>query len=117
MSTERRWSSEPAVDAGLGQASGYRVEAAGEDLGIVHGVPHAGRPPRPLVLVVSDRKSVRFVSVRRVAAVLPRERRIVLHPERVVAAPGGVDGQRERRPARRIRASTTASLCSVSRAP
>jgi hypothetical protein len=108
--------SESTSTARLRQATGYRVEAAGDDLGIVHGVPQAGRPPRPLVLVVFDGTTVRFVSVRRVAAVEPLERRIDLHPDRSTTGRGD-GGQPDRRPARRIRASTTASLCSVSRAP
>ena len=62
--------------------------------GRVQGVPHAGRPPQPLVLIVSDGATVRFVSLRRVAAVLPLEQSIVLRPRQVPsvsfarAAPG-----------------------------
>jgi hypothetical protein len=68
------------VDTRLRQAVGYRVDAPEGYLGIVQGVPQAGRPGRPLVLV-SDGETVRFVSLRRVAAVLPFERRIVLRPQ------------------------------------
>lgn len=71
------------LDARLRLAVGYRVDAPEGQLGFVQGVPHAGRPRRPLVLVVSDGKTVRFVSLRRVAAVSPHERRVVLRPARV----------------------------------
>jgi hypothetical protein len=71
------------ADAHLRQARGYRVDAPEGYLGFVWGVPEAGRPQRPLVLVVSDGETVRFVSLRRVAAVLPFERRIVLGPRQV----------------------------------
>lgn len=69
------------VDTRLRQAVGYRVDAPEGYLGMVQGVPQAGRPGRPLVLVVSDGETVRFVSLRRVAAVLPLKRRIVLRPK------------------------------------
>ena len=69
-----------------GSAVGYRVDAPEGSLGLVQGVPHAGQPPRPLVLVVSDGETVRFVTLRRVAAVLPDERRIVLEPQPIAAA-------------------------------
>jgi hypothetical protein len=71
------------LDARLSLALGYRVDAPEGRLGLVQGIPHVGRPPRPLVLVVSDGKTVRFVSLRRVAAVLPHERRIVLRSARL----------------------------------
>lgn len=64
----------------LAGSLGYRVEAEG-DAGIIFGVPLAGEPPRPLVLVVRNGDCVRFVSVRRVVEVLPDERRVVLRPE------------------------------------
>jgi hypothetical protein len=73
-------------EARLGHTVGYRVEAPEGYLGLVQRVPHAGRPPRPLVLVVSDGETVRLVSLRRVAAVLPHERRVVLGPEPIAAA-------------------------------
>jgi hypothetical protein len=68
------------LHAHLREAVGYRVDAPEGYLGLVHGVPLAGRPPQPLVLVVSKDEAVSFVSLRRVAAVLPLERRIVLRP-------------------------------------
>ena len=68
------------LDAHLKHAVGYRVDAPEGHLGRVQGVPHAGRPPRPLVLVVSDGETTRFVSLRRIAAILPPEQRIVLRP-------------------------------------
>ena len=72
------------LHAHLKHALGYRVDAPDDgDLGRVQGVPHAGQPPEPLVLIVSDGKTVRFVSVRRVAAVLQSEQRIVLGPRLV----------------------------------
>jgi hypothetical protein len=73
------------LDAELRYAVGYHVDAPEGRLGLVQGVPHAGRPPQPLVLVVSDGATVRFVPLRRVAAVLPSERRIVLRPREVPA--------------------------------
>ena len=82
------------LDAHLKHAVGYRVDAPEGHLGLVQRVPHAGRPPQPLVLVVSDGATVRFVSLRRVAAVLPLEQSIVLRPRQVPsvslarAAPG-----------------------------
>jgi hypothetical protein len=77
------------VDARLRQAVGYSVDAPEGHLGFVQGVPHAGRPQRPLVLVVSDGETVRLVSLRRVAAVLPFERRIVLWPGQAEAVSVG----------------------------
>lgn len=77
---------EPPLEDRLGHAVGYRVDAPEGYLGLVQRVPHAGRPPRPLVLVVSDGETVRFVALRRVAAVLPHERRIVLGPRPIAAA-------------------------------
>jgi hypothetical protein len=78
---------EPLVDeARLRRAVGYRVDGPEGYLGLVQGVPHAGQPPRPLVLVVSDGETVRFVTLRRVAAVLPHEGRIVLGPRPIAAA-------------------------------
>ena len=77
---------EPPFASRLGHVVGYRVDAPEGSLGLVQRVPQAGRPPRPLVLVVSDGETVRFVSLRRVAAVLPDERRIVLGPRPIAAA-------------------------------
>ena len=74
-----------AVSGYGSEAVGYRVDEPQGCVGFVHGIPHGGRPPRPLVLVVSDRRTVRFISVRRIAAVLPLERRIVLHPQEATA--------------------------------
>jgi hypothetical protein len=76
-----------ARDARLASAIGYCVDAPEGHLGSVQGIPHAGQPPRPLVLVVSDGKAVRFVSLRRVAAVLPNEQRIVLRPAQLAPLP------------------------------
>jgi hypothetical protein len=80
---------ERALASGLGHVVGYRVDAPEGSLGFVQRVPHAGLPPRPLTLVVSDGETVRFVSLQRVAAVLPDERRIVLAPPPVAAASRG----------------------------
>jgi hypothetical protein len=85
------------LDAHLKHAVGYRVAAPEGHLGLVQGVPHAGRPPQALVLVVSNGETVRFVALRRVAAVLQLERRIVLRPRQV--APVSVAGIE---PARRV---------------
>jgi hypothetical protein len=78
------------LHAHLSHADGYRVDAPEGYVGHVQGVPHAGRPPRPLVLVVSDGETVRFVSLAHVAAVLPGERRIVLRPRQPTRAEGGL---------------------------
>lgn len=71
------------LHARLKHVVGYRVDAPEGDLGHVHGVPHAGQPPEPLVLIVSDGETVRFVSLRRIAAVVQAEHRIVLRPRPV----------------------------------
>jgi hypothetical protein len=63
----------------LAEALGYGVDG-GRETGVVVGVPLAGQPPCPLVLVVRDGDSVRFVSVRRVASVSGDERRVILSP-------------------------------------
>jgi hypothetical protein len=77
------------LHAHLKHAVGYRVDGPEGHLGRVQRVPHAGRPPQPLILVVSDDKTVRFVSLRRVAAVLPPERRIVLRKRQTAAVSVG----------------------------
>jgi hypothetical protein len=74
-------------DAELAHLNGYRVEAPEGQLGIVQKVLHAGRPPRPLTLVVSDGGTIRLVSLHRVAEVASRERRIILRPERDATSP------------------------------
>jgi hypothetical protein len=74
---------ERALASGLGHVVGYRVDAPEGSLGFVQRVPHAGLPPRPLTLVVSDGETVRFVSLRRIAAVVQRDHRIVLRPRPV----------------------------------
>jgi hypothetical protein len=68
-------------DTSLTESIGYQVDAPEGHLGIVQKVPRAGRPQRPLALVVSDRKTVRLVPLSRIADVVPLERRIVLGPE------------------------------------
>jgi hypothetical protein len=68
-----------ALENRLAGARGYRVEAEGET-GTIVGVPLAGQPPQPLVLVVRNGDCVRFVSVRRVLEVIPDERLVVLRP-------------------------------------
>jgi hypothetical protein len=74
---------ESVVNAHLRQAVGYRVDAPEGYLGLVQGVPHAGRPRRPLALVVSNEETVRFVALQRVTYVLPFERRVVLGPRHI----------------------------------
>jgi len=84
------------LHAHLKHAVGYRVDGPEGHLGRVQGVPHAGRPPQPLILVVSDDKTVRFVSLRRVAAVLPLERRIVLRqPQTAAVSVEGIEPGRK----------------------
>ena len=68
------------LHAHLNHAVGYRVDGPEGYLGRVQRVPLAGRPPQPLTLVVSDGQTARFISLGRIAAVLKRERRIVLRP-------------------------------------
>ena len=85
MVNEAQNGSESFVVAHLSQAVGYRVDAPEGYLGRIQGVPQVGRLPRPLVLVVSDRKTVRFVALRRVATIFPLERRIVLGPRRLAS--------------------------------
>ena len=68
-----------SISSRLGRALGYRVEVDGRS-GVVVGVPVAGRPPHPLVLVVRFGDCVRFVSVRRVTEVLTDDRRVLLRP-------------------------------------
>jgi hypothetical protein len=80
-------SGERTTDARLPQTIGYRVDGPEGPLGIVQNVRQAGRPPRPLALVVSDGKTIRLVSPRRVAEVAALERRIVLRPEDAASAP------------------------------
>ena len=64
----------------LQESSGYRVDGPEGHLGVVEGVPVAGNPPRPLVLVVGGALALRFVPMRRVAVVLPDARRVLLWP-------------------------------------
>jgi hypothetical protein len=84
MEDERKNS---ACDTYLTQSIGYRVDAPEGHVGIVQKVPEAGRPRRPLALVVSDGKTVRLVSLRRIAEVEPLERRIVLQPGGAASLP------------------------------
>ena len=67
-----------ARDDAVRAAVGYRVLDEDGDAGVVVGVPESGIPRRPLVLVVRRDDTVRFVSLRRVAAILPRPRVLVL---------------------------------------
>lgn len=76
--TEAR--SDPSFDRRLQLATGYRVDGPEGSVGVVEGVPLAGNPPRPLVLVVRGGETIRFVSVASVATVLPRARRVLLWP-------------------------------------
>ena len=48
---------------------GFRVDGPDGSHGVVHGIPRGGRPLRPLVLIVSDGTTVRFISLREIAAV------------------------------------------------
>jgi hypothetical protein len=69
-----------SFDRRLQLATGYRVDGPEGYVGVVEGVPLAGNPPRPLVLVVRGGETIRFVSLTRVATVLPRARRVLLWP-------------------------------------
>ena len=57
---------------------GYGVLDRDGDVGEVVGVPEAGIPRQPLVLVVREDDTMRFVSLRRVAAVFPAPRLLLL---------------------------------------
>jgi hypothetical protein len=65
-------------DDAIRAAVGYRVLDEDGDVGVVVGVPEAGIPRRPLVLVVREDDTMRFVSLRRVAAVFPTLRVLLL---------------------------------------
>jgi transcription elongation factor GreA len=69
---------EAALDEALRAAVGYRVLAPEGDVGVVTRVPEAGEPSRPLVLVVRDGKTFRFVPRALVQRVVPGERRVVV---------------------------------------
>lgn len=69
-----------SFDRRLQLATGYRVDGPEGYVGVLEGVPLAGNPPRPLVLVVRGGETIRFVSLARVATVLPRARRVLLWP-------------------------------------
>jgi hypothetical protein len=51
-----------ALDDALRAAIGYRIVGAEGDLGTLLSVPEAGRPLRPLVLVVGDEHTMRLIS-------------------------------------------------------
>jgi hypothetical protein len=85
-----RASDSAALDDAIRGAIGYRVVGPDGDLGAVVGVPETGRPLRPLVLVVRDEHKMRFVSLQRVAAVLPTARLLLLGPEMGPSPDGGV---------------------------
>jgi hypothetical protein len=74
-----------ALSACLRGAVGFHVDGPDGCLGVVHGIPRGGRPLRPLVLLVSDRITVRFIPLRQIAAVSRLERRILLHPPEAAA--------------------------------
>jgi hypothetical protein len=67
------------LDAALRNATGYGVDASEGALATVTGIPLAGRPLRPLVLVVRSGDTMSFVARRCVAAVDPQTRRVLLH--------------------------------------
>jgi hypothetical protein len=79
-----------ALDEAIRGAIGYRVVGPDGDLGAVVGVPEAGRPPRPLVLVVRDEHTVHLVSLQRVVAVLPSVRVLLLGPGTALPPDSGV---------------------------
>jgi hypothetical protein len=60
---------------------GYRVDAPEGHLGVVQEVRFAGVPPRPLVLLVRALDRLYLLPARRVARVLPDERRVLLWPD------------------------------------
>lgn len=67
-----------ALDDAIRAAIGYRVTGPEGTLGTVVGVPEAGRPLRPLVIVVRDQETMRFVALQRVAAASPSARLLLL---------------------------------------
>lgn len=60
---------------------GYRVDAPEGHLGVVEEVRFAGRPPRPLVLVVRALDRLYLLPARRIARVLRDEGRVLLWPD------------------------------------
>jgi hypothetical protein len=60
-----------AIDDLVRGSVGYRVIGPDGDLGVVAGVPEAGLPPRPLVLVIRAGDTFRFLSLQRVERVVP----------------------------------------------
>ena len=71
---------DPTFDRRLRLVTGYRVDGPEGYVGVVESVPLAGNPKRPLVLVVRGGETIRFVSLTRVATVLPGARRVSLWP-------------------------------------
>jgi hypothetical protein len=65
----------------LRAAVGYRVTAPEGDTGVVVRVPEAGRPPRPLVLVVRRGDTFRFLPIQLVERVLPEARQVLVRPQ------------------------------------
>jgi hypothetical protein len=60
---------------------GYRVDAPEGHLGVVQEVRFAGVPPRPLVLLVRALDRLYLLPARRIARVLPAQRRVLLWPD------------------------------------
>ena len=73
-----------APDDAIRAAIGYRVVGPEGDLGAIVGVPEAGSPQRPLVLVVRYGSVMRFVPLRRVAGVSPLARLLILNRDEAV---------------------------------
>ena len=75
--------SSAAFDEALRASVGYGISGSEGEAGVITGVPEAGRPPRPLLLVVRAGNSFRVIPRRRIERVVPRERHVVVSsPER-----------------------------------
>jgi hypothetical protein len=70
-----------STDERVRASVGYRVDAPEGHLGVVEEVRLAGIPPRPLVLVVRALNRRYLLPARRIARVLPDERRLLLWPD------------------------------------
>jgi len=95
--SERRFvvpaSDSAAFDETLRAAVGYRVVVAEGD-GVVTAVPEAGRPSRPLLLVVRVGNTFRFIPRRHVERVLPQDRCVLVEMGESRDGDGRVSGAR-----------------------
>ena len=76
-------------DGALRGVVGYRVSGGGRDLGVIVALRASGVPPRPLVLVVRHRDTMRLLSPARIVAVDPLGQRVLVEPEMGPQPDGG----------------------------